>query len=158
MLEREVPASESWRLPLVEVPDGSPVRLQLRLESVMEGVLVSGTVETVVTAQCGRCLEPVRSVVVADVQELFGYRPDPEDDEAPTLAGDLIDLEPLIRDAVVLALPLNPLCADDCAGLCPGCGVRLDDAEPDHSHESPDPRWAALAVLRPAPATNNTEI
>jgi uncharacterized protein len=63
------------------------------------------------------------------------------------MEGDLIDLEPALRDQVVLALPFTPLCSDDCAGLCPECGVRLDD-EPDHKHEDAvDPRWSALGGL-----------
>ena len=71
-----------------------------------------------------------------------------EDDEVSTLEGDLLDLEPLLRDAVVLALPFQPLCEDDCPGLCPECGVRLAD-DPEHSHEAPvDPRWAGLAALK----------
>lgn len=146
-VEREVPAPQDWRLPLVEILAGAPVTLELRLESVMEGVLVSGTATVEVAAQCGRCLEPMRSTVSAPVQELYGYAPDPEDDEAPVLTGDLIDLEPLLRDAIMLALPLNPVCSPDCAGLCPGCGVRLDQAGPGHTHDTIDPRWSALAAL-----------
>lgn len=150
-LAREVPAPAHWSLPMVEVPAGAPVELDLRLESVMEGVLVSGSATVDVVAECGRCLEPVALTVDADIQELFSYEPDPQDDEAPLLTGDLLDLEPVVRDAVVLALPLNPVCAADCAGLCPGCGERLATLGPDHSHDRADPRWAALAALRPDP-------
>ena len=150
---REVPAPASWQLPLIQVPGGTPVRLDLRIESVMEGVLVSGTATADVAAQCGRCLEPVRSTVAADIQELFGYGPDPDDPDAPVLSGDLLDLEPVVHDAVVLALPLNPLCAADCAGLCPGCGVPRRDLPAGHTHDTIDPRWAALASLAGGDAT-----
>jgi uncharacterized protein len=155
-LEREAPASAEWALPLIEIAAGAPVLLSLRLESVVEGVLVSGTAELDVTAQCGRCLEPVEATVTGDIQELFGYEPDPEDDEASTMSGDLLDLEPVVRDAVVLALPMNPLCDADCAGLCTDCGGRLSDLGPEHRHDSNDPRWAALAALRD-PTSTETE-
>jgi uncharacterized protein len=69
------------------------------------------------------------------------------DDETSMLEDDLLDLEPLLRDAVVLALPFTPLCEDDCPGLCTECGARLAD-DPDHTHEAPiDPRWAGLTAL-----------
>ncbi len=74
-----------------------------------------------------------------------------EDDQI--LDGELLDLEPTFRDAVVLALPLSPVCSDDCTGLCAECGVRLADAGPDHRHETLDPRWASLRGL----VSNNDE-
>lgn len=145
---RSVPAPATWRVPMAEVPADAPVTLDLRLESVVEGVLVSGTAQVDVVGECGRCLDPLRSTVTAEVQELFGYEPDPEDKDAPVLSGGLLDLEPLVRDAVVLAIPLNPVCTDGCAGLCPACGARLADAGDDHRHDDTDPRWAALSGLR----------
>jgi uncharacterized protein len=90
---------------------------------------------------------------VADFQELFVYEEndtesDEQDDDVSRLEGDLLDLEPVLRDAVVLALPFQPLCQDDCPGLCPECGVRLAD-EPGHRHEERiDPRWASLGELQ----------
>lgn len=140
-------APDGWGLELVRVPAGTTVELDLRMESVMDGVLVSGTVTAEVDAECGRCLEPLRTALDAEVQELFAYAPDPGDDDVPTVDGDFIDLEPLVRDAIVLALPLNPVCAEDCAGLCTGCGEPLRTLEPDHGHDAPDPRWASLAAL-----------
>jgi uncharacterized protein len=149
-VRRTVPAPEALGLELITVPTGSDMTLDLRLESVMEGVLVSGTVEATVTGECGRCLEPFTETVRVGVQELFVY-PDSttdattEDDEVSRLAQDLLDLEPVVRDAVVLALPMTPLCDPDCLGLCAGCGQRLDELPEDHDHDVLDPRWAALA-------------
>jgi uncharacterized protein len=146
-VRRTVPAPPGWALELVQVPAGSDVELDLRLESVMDGVLVSGVVRARVTAECGRCLEPVQDEVEVDVQELFAYEPEPDADDGAVLEGDFIDFAPIARDAVVLGLPLNPVCADDCAGLCVGCGERLRDLPPDHDHVEPDPRWSALRSL-----------
>lgn len=146
-VRRTVPAPAGWGLELVEVPVGSDVTLDLRLEAVMDGVLVSGAVVAGVRAECGRCLEPVDDEVEVDVQELFAYDAEAHEDEIAVLSGDLLDLEPVVRDAVVLALPLNPVCDDDCRGLCAGCGERLASLPAGHSHETIDPRWAALASL-----------
>ncbi|HVW81242.1 MAG TPA: YceD family protein [Mycobacteriales bacterium] len=144
----DVAAPEGWGLDLVSVPAGTPVVIDARFEAVMDGVLVTATVELAVSTECGRCLDPVELQLRVPVQELYGYQPDPEDDEALTLEGDILDLEPAVRDAVVLGLPLNPLCDPDCEGLCPTCGVRMADVEPDHGHDEVDPRWAALALLK----------
>ena len=133
---------------VVGVPEGSDVVLDLRLESVVEGVLVTGTARVHVEGECVRCLDPVTSEQEVRVQELYLYPDqDVDDEEAERLEGDLIDLEPLLRDAVVLGLPFRPVCRDDCPGLCPECGARLAD-DPDHRHEQGDPRWAALSALR----------
>jgi len=134
---------------MVGVPVGAPLDLDLRLESVIEGVLVSGTVTAPIEGECARCLGPVTGEVVTDVQELFAY-PDSvteettSEDEVSRLDGDYLDLEPVVRDAVVLALPLVPLCREDCRGLCATCGERLDELPPGHAHDQVDPRWAAL--------------
>lgn len=144
------PAPERLGVELIGVPAGDPLDLDLRLESVMEGVLVSGTATVPLTGECGRCLEPVSETLTVDLQELFAYPESDADDDDEGLArmeGDLLDLEPVLRDAVVLALPLTPLCQPDCAGLCVDCGERLDDLPEDHGHDAPDPRWAALQGL-----------
>ncbi len=118
----------------------------------MEGVLVTGTARADLTGECARCLEPLRDDVDVDLQELFVYEEsdtaaDDEDDDVSRLEGDLLDLEPLLRDAVVLSLPFQPLCRDDCPGLCTECGARLAD-DPGHQHDDAvDPRWAALGDL-----------
>lgn len=160
-----VPAPEGMGSMGLTVPPGTDLALDLRLESVVEGVLVSGTATARVEGECSRCLDPVRDEVTADLTELYAYpetdargrvvRPaavdgheveGPGDEGGPTLTGDRLDLEPTVRDAVVLALPLAPLCRDDCLGLCPQCGRRLQD-DPGHAHDTTDPRWAALAGL-----------
>lgn len=148
-VERTVPAPAGWQLELVEVPVGADVRIDLRLEAVMDGVLVSGVVHAPIAAECGRCLSPVRGEVAVNVQELFAYDPAAADDDVLALEGDVIDLAPVLRDAIVLGLPLNPVCRDDCAGLCTGCGEPLADLPVDHQHDETDPRWAALTALRP---------
>jgi uncharacterized protein len=149
---RTVPAPADLGIEVLRVPEGSPVELDLRLEAVMEGVLVTGSASAELTGECARCLEPIEDEIDVRFQELFVYDDQDysseEDDEVSTLEGDLLDLEPLLRDAVVLALPFQPLCEDDCPGLCPECGARLKD-DPDHTHEAPvDPRWAGLAALK----------
>ena len=155
-LSRSVPAPAHLGVDVLGVPAGSPVELDLRLESVVEGVLVSGTVTATMSGECVRCLDPVTAPLVVDLQELYAFPgtrngPDrqerPEDDDTeplPEMQGDLIDLEPALRDAVVLALPFQPLCRDDCPGLCSECGALLAE-DPDHHHDTIDPRWAALS-------------
>jgi uncharacterized protein len=143
-----VPAPANLGVEMVSVPEGADIELDLRLEAVMEGVLISGTARAPLSGECARCLDSLTSTIEVDFQELYVYDDtrsgeSAEDDER-RLEGDLIDLEPVVRDATVLALPLSPLCRDDCPGLCPDCGVRLADAEPDHHHDAVDPRWAAL--------------
>ena len=146
---RTIPAPDSLRVELAAVPAGAEMQVTVRLEAVHEGVLVTGTATAPVTGECARCLEPLTSSVEASFQELYHYEPSPveaEDEEDELLLeGDLLDLEPVLRDAVVLALPLSPLCTDDCAGLCVRCGVRLADAGPGHRHDDVVlPEWEAL--------------
>jgi uncharacterized protein len=150
-VSRTVPAPADLGIEVLRVPEGSQVDLDLRLEAVMEGVLVTGTARAGLEGECVRCLGPITDELEVDLQELYVYDdrdhdPD-EDDEVSMLQDDLLDLEPLLRDAVVLALPFQPLCQPDCPGLCVECGARLAD-DPDHGHEEPvDPRWAALTGL-----------
>ncbi|MEV7979132.1 YceD family protein [Streptomyces sp. NPDC086519] len=160
-LTRMVDAPEDFGIKgVIGVPQGAPVELELRLESVMEGVLVTGTARAQAKGECVRCLEPVEQELEADFQELFSYPDaddrgrviaepgdDAEDDEDRFFIEDgLFDLEPVLRDAVVLALPMQPVCQDDCLGLCSECGARLTD-DPDHHHDAVDIRWAALQGL-----------
>jgi uncharacterized metal-binding protein YceD (DUF177 family) len=149
-IDRTVPAPDGWRVELIGVPAGGDVHLRLRLESVMEGVLVTGDLDVPVTGSCARCLEPIEDTLHLDVQELYAYQGSTteatsEEDEVRRIEGDFLDLAPLARDTVVLNLPLAPVCTDDCAGLCVDCGQRLDDLPADHHHEIVDARWAGLA-------------
>jgi uncharacterized protein len=148
-IQRRVPAPAELRQDLVGVPEGSPLDLDLRLESATEGVLVTGTLHATLAGECGRCLDPVRGELRVEIVELFAYpgsltEETTEQDEVDRIVDDLIDVEPVVRDTVVLGLPITPLCRPDCAGLCPTCGQRLDDLPADHAHEVLDPRWAAL--------------
>jgi uncharacterized protein len=149
VVHRTVPAPTGFGLDLIGVPEGSPVELDLRLEAVMEGVLVSGGVHAPIAGECARCLEPVTSTIDAEICELFAYPGHESDDEdIGRLDGDLIDFEPRLRDAVVLALPLRATCSEDCEGLCATCGERLTDVPDNHSHDDDvDPRWAALRLV-----------
>lgn len=145
---RTVPAPADLGVEMVGVPEDADIELDIRLEAVMEGVLVSGAARAPLSGECARCLEPLTSSIEVDFQELYVYSDtrsgeSAEEDER-RLEGDFIDLQPVVRDAMVLALPLSPLCQDDCPGLCSECGVRLADAGPDHDHDAVDPRWAAL--------------
>ena len=164
---RTVPAPEDLRLELIGVPVGADVALEVRFEAVSEGVLATATAIAPLAGECARCLTPVTSSVTVSFQELYLYadgrhdkqgkhdrhdRHDEEDEqdeqELYHLNGDQLDLEPAFRDAVVLALPMSPLCREDCPGLCAECGAPLADAGPDHRHdEATDPRWAALKQL-----------
>lgn len=148
-VQRSVPAPVDLGNGVIAVTPESDMELDLRLEAVMEGVLVSGVVSATATGECVRCLDPVTEAVAVDVQELFLHEPPAEgedDAELPLLDGDLLDLEPVVRDAVVPSLPFQPVCDPDCPGLCSRCGARLLD-DPDHSHEESDPRWSALQAL-----------
>jgi uncharacterized protein len=148
VVQRTVPAPTGFGLDLIGVPEGSPVELDLRLEAVMEGVLVSGRAHATIVGECARCLEPVTCTVDAEICELYAYPGHESDDEdIGRLEGDLIDFEPRLRDAVVLALPLRPTCSEDCEGLCATCGERLTEVPDNHSHDDVDPRWAALRLV-----------
>jgi uncharacterized protein len=156
-IDRTLPALAGWRVELIGVPEGADVHVRLRLESVMEGVLVTGDLDAPVTGSCARCLEPIEDTVHLPVQELYAYEGSTteatsEEDEVRRIEGDFLDLAPLVRDTVVLNLPLAPVCTDDCAGLCVDCGQRLDDLPADHHHEIVDARWAGLAAKFATPA------
>lgn len=144
-------------LELIAVEQGAPLELNLRLESVSEGVLVTGTVTAPTSGECARCLQPITGEVEIDLTELFAY-PDSTTDkttDADEIArvlregsAEAVDVEQPIIDAAGLALPFSPLCGPDCTGLCQQCGVSLAAADPEHHHDQIDPRWAKLAALR----------
>ncbi|MDT5103213.1 MAG: hypothetical protein QOI25_726 [Mycobacterium sp.] len=157
-LTETVTAPARIGIELLGIARGAPLELDLRLESVSEGVLVTGTVAAPTTGECARCLTPITGNVEIDLTELFAY-PDSateattEADEVGHVVDDTIDLEQPIIDAIGLVLPFSPLCEEDCPGLCQQCGVRLADAEPGHHHDLIDPRWAKLAAVFPSKPT-----
>lgn len=150
---RIVQAPADLRVALASVPAGADVKLTVMLEAVSGGVLATAEAAVPVAGECARCLEPVTSSVDVDFRELYEQdqgpsAPGDDDSDRRFLQGELLDLEPAFRDAVVLALPLAPLCRADCPGLCVQCGARLADAGPGHDHDRPlDPRWATLGQL-----------
>lgn len=175
-LSRTVAAPERIGTDVIAIQPGRPVELRLRLESVVEGVLATGTVEATASGLCVRCLDDVGVDLEVGFQELFAYPEraahhskvaapagrkvggggkdtETDEDEQHVLDGDLMDLEEVVRDAVVTALPFQPVCRDDCPGLCSECGARLAD-DPDHHHDVIDPRWSALSALS-APADDD---
>ncbi|QEO16291.1 DUF177 domain-containing protein [Agromyces intestinalis] len=138
-----VPASEQLGEGLVAVREGSEIDLDVRIESVHEGVLVSAEVDAVAEGECGRCLIDIALPVEVEFQELFAYNSGEAFEYE--VQDDHVDLESLIRDAVVLALPFQPVCRPDCPGLDPETGLRLADHPELVTPEQRDPRWAALA-------------
>ncbi len=152
-LHRTVAAPEMLGSAVIGVPAGSDLELDLLFEAVAEGILVSGSVHGTAVGECVRCLDEVVDDIDVSIQELYLYPDraavavqDGDEEEYLELDGDLVDVEPAIRDAVVPALPFQPLCRSDCPGLCPQCGARLAD-HPGHTHDTTDPRWAALGGL-----------
>lgn len=147
-VRRTAVAGEGIGNEMIGVPVGSPIELDLTLESVVEGVLVTGTAGLSLRGSCARCLKEIELAELIDVMELFVY-PDKEldDEEASRVVDETVDLEPVLRDAVVLDLPFTPLCREDCLGLCADCGADLN-ADPEHNHgEAVDPRWARLSEV-----------
>jgi uncharacterized protein len=150
-LRKIVPSPSRIGLDMIAIEAGAPLELDLQIQSVSEGVLVTGTVTAPTAGECSRCLTKLESQVQVRLTELFAY-PDStteattEEDEVGHIVDDTIDLEQSIVDAVGLELPFSPVCTPDCPGLCPECGVSLA-AEPGHQHERIDPRWAKLAGM-----------
>ena len=151
---------------VIGIPSGTELLIDLRLESVIEGVLATATSEVTALGECARCLDPVSEDLDLYIQELYLYDDDDrgiggkkakkaaqhreEDEEMEAdealykLDGEMLDLEPPFLDAVVLALPFAPLCESECPGLCVDCGQPWRDLPADHAHEVIDPRWAEL--------------
>ena len=155
-------------VPLVAVPAGDVIEVDMRLESVAEGILLSADVYAIAKGECIRCLDPVEVTVERKIQELYRYEPsndkggkrkkhssrtDTSDEidldavDELWLDGNEMNLEIPIRDAIVLDLPVNPLCSEACLGLCPDCGEKWEKLPEDHAHEVIDARWAGLAGL-----------
>src|SRR6201987_2649284 len=160
-LRDTVPSPSRIGLPMIAIDPGAPMELDLQIQSVSEGVLVTGTVAAPTVGECARCLTEVHGRVQVGLTELFAY-PDStteattEEDEVGHIVDETVDLEQSIIDAVGLELPFSPVCRPDCPGLCPECGVPLA-VEPGHHHDRIDPRWAKLAErLPPEPLEPDT--
>ena len=158
----DIPAHARIGVPLIAVPEGDLVELDIRLESVTEGVLASADIYAIAHGECIRCLDPVEVVIDRKIQELYRYEPtnekgrkkrrddediDLEGTEELQMEGDLMDLEIPIIDAIILTLPVNPLCSDECLGLCPDCGEKWENLPDGHAHEVIDARWSGLDGL-----------
>ncbi len=144
----EMPAPAGVGIGMIWVPEGSPIDVDVRLESVSEGVLATGTVSAGLVGECARCLTEVTDERDFELQDLYYYPGRPAEEDALFIVDEHIDLEQPMRDAIVLELPFIPLCREDCLGLCPECGFVLND-DPDHAHQAQvDPRWSALLELK----------
>ena len=160
--ELDIEAPERVGVPLIGVAQGDIIEVDARLESVTEGVLLSAEIYAVARGECIRCLDPVEMEVERTIQELYRYEPthdkskrkhrddddiDLEAEDELQMDGDVLNLEIPIIDAIILALPINPLCADECLGLCPDCGEKWETLPDDHTHDVVDPRWSGLKSL-----------
>ena len=165
--ELDIEAPVRIGVPLIGIPEGDIIEADVRLESVTEGVLLSAEIYAVALGECIRCLDPVEQVIDRKIQELYRYEPTNEkgrkkrrededvdlnaDDELQ-MEGDQMNLEMPIIDAIILALSVNPLCDEECMGLCPDCGEKWESLPDDHRHEVVDARWSGLASLLEKPA------
>ncbi len=154
-VELSIASPENWGEAIAKVAHGTVVRIDARLESVHEGILASGDIETVARAECVRCLEPIDVDIEADFQELFAYSD--QDGYDYHVVDETIDLGPIVRDQVVLQLPFQPMCSPDCPGLDPTTGEKRPDGWQESTEDRPDPRWDALRELvdQNPPSTEN---
>jgi len=166
MKEYELDIDAPFRVgvPLIAVPEGDLIELDVRCESVTEGILVTADIYAVATGECIRCLDPVEQVVDRKIQELYRYEPtddrgkksrkkdeeedDLDQDEVLFVEGEQVNLEVPVLDAIILNLPVNPLCDEDCLGLCPDCGEKWESLPEDHAHDLVDARWSGLLDLQ----------
>jgi uncharacterized protein len=160
--ELDIPAPFRVGVPLIGVPEGDIIEMDVRCESVTEGILVTADIYAVAIGECIRCLDPVELPVDRKIQELYRYEPtddkgkknrkkdeedDLDEDEALFVEGEQVNLEIPTLDAIILSLPVNPLCDEDCMGLCPDCGEKWESLPEDHAHDVIDARWAGLGGL-----------
>jgi len=165
--ELDIEAPERIGVPLIGIPEGDIIEADVRLESVTEGVLLSAEIYAVALGECIRCLDPVEQVIDRKIQELYRYEPtnekgrkkrrededvDLDAEDELQMEGDQMNLEMPIIDAIILALSVNPLCDEECMGLCPDCGEKWESLPDDHRHEVVDARWSGLASLLEKPA------
>ena len=136
---------EDLRVGATVIPPDAAIAVDVQLERISEGIVVRGGIATRWVSDCARCLQPAGGAMFVSVDELFEV--DAVAGETYPLAGEILDLEPLIRDALVLELPLAPVCRVDCEGLCPECGIDRNLQTCTCAPEHLDPRWAALQSL-----------
>ncbi len=165
MREYELTISDhgSMGIPFFGIPAGEDIEIDLRIAAVSEGVLASAAVRALAVGECTRCLDRIELELEEEFHELYIYESDPrsknrnqkrdeivvdDEEEIVTMQGDFIDLVGPVRDALLLNLPVNPLCSEDCLGLCALCGVKWIDLPEDHGHEQVDIRWAGLEKLK----------
>ena len=141
-LEVPVPGLEN---PAATVDADQPLTIDLRLESLSAAIVASGRVRGRWRAVCSRCLTPLEADFDLALREVF--EDDPVEEETYPLRNDEIDLEQPLVDLVVPELPLVPLCDEECQGLCPSCGVDLNEGHCDCASESHDPRWESLRAF-----------
>ncbi|WP_353112272.1 DUF177 domain-containing protein [Microbacterium sp.] len=141
----DIELTEKWGEGIVAVEAGESLALDVRLESVHEGILVSGTADAEYTGECGRCLTEISAPVEVEFQELFAYPGEEETDFE--VQDDHVDLETLVRDAIVLSLPFQPVCRPDCPGLDPSTGELLTESTGADDAAPIDPRWSALRQI-----------
>jgi uncharacterized protein len=149
----EFDAPEQLGEAVAVVKQGEPVRIELRLEGLHDGILVSAQIDATADAECVRCLDALEIAIGVEFQDLFAYSVDEAFDFA--IRDDHVNLESVVRDAVVLALPFQPVCRPDCPGLDPATGEKLPDGVVPQSREGSDPRWAALEGFRPTGTPNS---
>ena len=168
-----IEAHELMGFDFLAIAADEPIDIELKLESVSDGVLATANVRSLATGECTRCLDPLEIDIDENFIELYEYSEDPrivrkrekkmserakakkqeedeeldEEDEVRQMDGEDIDLEGPIRDAIILNLPINPLCTPDCPGLCPECGEKWRELPEDHAHQVTDIRWAGLEGL-----------
>ena len=175
-VDLDMPAPSGIGDAVIGVPEGSEVRVDGRFDTIVDGLVFTGTLSAEAVGECGRCLKPLSPRIDVPVTAFFPFAPDPRhddahgkgrsgkgrrDEEVEIIAGEeesddtyplspdgaSADLEALLRDNLVEALPVTPLCSPDCLGLCPRCGVNLND-DPDHTHDETNFRWSALEGLK----------
>jgi uncharacterized protein len=128
------------------VEENDPVRIELTAEALLEGIEVTGWLSGKMRLRCSRCLADYEQPFQQAVDEIF-YLGTPPEEEGYRVSADTIDLEPMVRDLVVLEIPVVPLHSEDCRGLCPVCGADLNVVDCGHSTEAADTRWAPLMSL-----------
>jgi len=128
------------------VPADAEVDIHLHLESLSDGIVVTGSVAVPWSGTCRRCLAPASGTATAEVHELYQHTV--TDPDAFELAGDQLDLRPMVRELLLLEVPDTPLCREDCAGLCPQCGADRNTVECGCAVAVTDPRWDSLSALK----------